>query len=98
MSEVFDGYERQYCEISASLSRKCTAASSLLGGMLSPRINHLLIFVFKILLDSNRLLAILMIDVSMHAEKLKQKASEIKSGIDGAEALVTLFFSVSVTK
>lgn len=52
MSEVFDGYERQYCEISASLSRKCTAASSLLG------------------------------------EKLKQKASEIKSGIDGAEALI----------
>uniref|UniRef100_A0ACD5VMH3 Uncharacterized protein n=1 Tax=Avena sativa TaxID=4498 RepID=A0ACD5VMH3_AVESA len=52
MSEVFDGYERQYCEISASLSRKCTAASSLLG------------------------------------EKLKQKGSEIKSGIDGAEALI----------
>ncbi|XP_047054510.1 vesicle transport v-SNARE 13-like [Lolium rigidum] len=52
MSEVFDGYERQYCEISASLSRKCTAASSLSG------------------------------------EKLKQKASEIKSGIDGAEALI----------
>ncbi|KQK08351.1 vesicle transport v-SNARE 13 isoform X2 [Brachypodium distachyon] len=52
MSEVFEGYERQYCEISASLSRKCTAASSLLG------------------------------------EKLKQKASEIKSGIDGAEALI----------
>lgn len=52
MSEVFDGYERQYCEISASLSRKCTAASSLLG------------------------------------EKLKQRASEIKSGIDGAEALI----------
>jgi vesicle transport through interaction with t-SNAREs protein 1 len=52
MSEVFDGYERQYCEISASLSRKCTAASSLSG------------------------------------EKLKQNASEIKSGIDGAEALI----------
>lgn len=52
MTDVFEGYERQYCEISASLSKKCTAASSLLG------------------------------------EKLKQKASEIKSGIDGAEALI----------
>ncbi|KAJ8497719.1 hypothetical protein OPV22_008271 [Ensete ventricosum] len=31
MSEVFDGYERQYCEISASLSRKC-ASAALLGG------------------------------------------------------------------
>ncbi|KAG8077693.1 hypothetical protein GUJ93_ZPchr0007g3018 [Zizania palustris] len=31
MSEVFEGYERQYCEISASLSRKCTAASALDG-------------------------------------------------------------------
>jgi len=27
MSEVFEGYERQYCEISASLSRKCTSAA-----------------------------------------------------------------------
>jgi len=32
MSEVFEGYERQYCEASASLSRKCTAASALDGG------------------------------------------------------------------
>jgi hypothetical protein len=32
MSEVFEGYERQYCEISASLSRKCAAASALDGG------------------------------------------------------------------
>ncbi|XP_006644264.1 vesicle transport v-SNARE 13-like [Oryza brachyantha] len=52
MGEVFEGYERQYCEISASLARKCTAASALQG------------------------------------EKLKQKASEIKSGIDGAEGLI----------
>lgn len=29
MSEVFDGYERQYCELSANLSRKCTSASTL---------------------------------------------------------------------
>lgn len=32
MSEVFDGYERQYCELSANLSRHCTAASALGGG------------------------------------------------------------------
>ncbi|PKA61190.1 Vesicle transport v-SNARE 13 [Apostasia shenzhenica] len=31
MSEVFEGYERQYCEISAYLSRKCTAAFALDG-------------------------------------------------------------------
>ncbi|CAD5190459.1 unnamed protein product [Musa acuminata subsp. malaccensis] len=31
MSEVFDGYERQYSEISASLSRKCTSAALLDG-------------------------------------------------------------------
>ncbi|KAI4379224.1 hypothetical protein MLD38_005548 [Melastoma candidum] len=29
MSEVFDGYERQYCELSAGISRKCNSASSL---------------------------------------------------------------------
>ena len=32
MSEVFDGYERQYCELSAILSRQCAAASALDGG------------------------------------------------------------------
>uniref|UniRef100_A0A2P2NGD3 Vesicle transport V-snare protein vti1a n=1 Tax=Rhizophora mucronata TaxID=61149 RepID=A0A2P2NGD3_RHIMU len=31
MSEVFEGYERQYCELSANLSRKCTAAGGLNG-------------------------------------------------------------------
>ncbi|KAH8483627.1 hypothetical protein Peur_064058 [Populus x canadensis] len=29
MSEIFEGYERQYCELSANLSRKCTAAFAL---------------------------------------------------------------------
>ncbi|KAH7679652.1 vesicle transport through interaction with t-SNAREs 1 protein [Dioscorea alata] len=52
MSEVFDGYERQYCEISASLSKKCTSAGLLDG------------------------------------EQKKQKVSEIKSGLDEAEALI----------
>ncbi|XP_068637460.1 vesicle transport v-SNARE 13-like [Aristolochia californica] len=52
MSEVFEGYERQYCELSANLSRKCTSAAHLDG------------------------------------EQKKQKISEIKSGIDDAEALI----------
>lgn len=29
MSEIFEGYERQYCELSANLSKKCTAALAL---------------------------------------------------------------------
>ncbi|KAJ8430930.1 hypothetical protein Cgig2_002718 [Carnegiea gigantea] len=33
MSEVFEGYERKYCELSANLSKKCTSAS-LLDGVL----------------------------------------------------------------
>lgn len=32
MSEVFEGYERQYCELSASLFKKCTSAGLLDGG------------------------------------------------------------------
>ncbi|KAF3568918.1 hypothetical protein DY000_02011070 [Brassica cretica] len=32
MSRVFEGYERQYCEISANLSKKCTSAIALDGG------------------------------------------------------------------
>ncbi|XP_073279191.1 vesicle transport v-SNARE 11-like [Primulina huaijiensis] len=31
MSEVFDGYERQYCELSANLSKKCSSAAVLDG-------------------------------------------------------------------
>ncbi|KAM1295699.1 hypothetical protein ACFX2H_015463 [Malus domestica] len=32
MSEVFEGYEGQYCELSANLSSKCTAATAVDGG------------------------------------------------------------------
>ncbi|KAK4776438.1 hypothetical protein SAY86_005126 [Trapa natans] len=31
MSEVFERYERQYCELSSNLSRKCTASAALDG-------------------------------------------------------------------
>lgn len=34
MSEVFEGYERQYCELSANLSQKCTSATLVDGGEL----------------------------------------------------------------
>ncbi|XP_071706805.1 vesicle transport v-SNARE 12-like [Rutidosis leptorrhynchoides] len=30
MSDVFEGYERQYCELSTNLSRKCIAAASII--------------------------------------------------------------------
>ncbi|CAA6653848.1 unnamed protein product [Spirodela intermedia] len=52
MSEVFEGYERQYCELSASLFKKCTSAGLLDG------------------------------------EQKKQKVSEIKTGLEDAEALI----------
>ncbi|KAE9612637.1 hypothetical protein Lal_00005884 [Lupinus albus] len=52
MSNVFDGYERQYCELSANLTKKCTAVTALNG------------------------------------EQKKQKVSEIKAGVDEAEALI----------
>ncbi|KAL2523074.1 Vesicle transport v-SNARE 11 [Forsythia ovata] len=52
MSEVFEGYERQYCELSANLLKKLTSASLLDG------------------------------------EHKKQKISEVKAGVDDAEALI----------
>lgn len=30
MSAVFEGYERQYCELSANLSRKCNSVAVIL--------------------------------------------------------------------
>jgi vesicle transport through interaction with t-SNAREs protein 1 len=41
MSEVFEGYERQYCEISASLSRKCTTAGALQGEQKKQKVNEI---------------------------------------------------------
>lgn len=41
MSEVFEGYERQYCEESASLSRKCTVASALDGEKKKQRLSEI---------------------------------------------------------
>ncbi|KZV19655.1 vesicle transport v-SNARE 12 [Dorcoceras hygrometricum] len=32
MSEIYEGYERQYCELSVNLSRKCNSAASLPDG------------------------------------------------------------------
>lgn len=52
MSGAFEGYEKRYCEISATLSKKCSSAGLLDG------------------------------------ELKKQKISEIKSGLDEAEALI----------
>ncbi|KAI3886901.1 hypothetical protein MKX03_019112 [Papaver bracteatum] len=52
MSEVFEGYERQYCELSANIAKKCAAAGLLDG------------------------------------EQKKQKVSEVKAGLEDAEALI----------
>ncbi|XP_047945779.1 vesicle transport v-SNARE 11-like [Salvia hispanica] len=52
MSAVFEGFEKQYCELSANLSKKCASANLLDG------------------------------------EQKKQKISEIKAGLDEAEALI----------
>ncbi|KAF3444799.1 hypothetical protein FNV43_RR14492 [Rhamnella rubrinervis] len=41
MSEVFEGYERQYCELSANLSRKCTAAGALDGEQKKQKVSEI---------------------------------------------------------
>ncbi|XP_020594271.1 vesicle transport v-SNARE 11-like [Phalaenopsis equestris] len=40
MSEAFERYERQYCEISASLSRKCVAAAAMDGEQKKQKISE----------------------------------------------------------
>uniref|UniRef100_A0A7N2L1A5 Vesicle transport v-SNARE N-terminal domain-containing protein n=1 Tax=Quercus lobata TaxID=97700 RepID=A0A7N2L1A5_QUELO len=77
MSEVFEGYERQYCELSANLSRKCTATGALNGGLLTScaQISH------KGGIEMGN-------EFHPVREQKKQKVSEIKAGIDEAEALI----------
>ncbi|KAK6155064.1 hypothetical protein DH2020_009312 [Rehmannia glutinosa] len=62
MSEVFASYERQYCELSANLSKE-TSSASLVDGAKTLRYHFF-------------------------TEQRKQKISEIKAGLDEAEALI----------
>jgi hypothetical protein len=48
MSNVFEGYERQYCELSANLSNKCTAATALNGGNLFADYDDFFLFLYLI--------------------------------------------------
>ncbi|KAI3685078.1 hypothetical protein L6452_34311 [Arctium lappa] len=41
MSQVFEGYERQYCEISANLSRICTSATVLDGEQKKQKVSEI---------------------------------------------------------
>ncbi|XP_073286478.1 vesicle transport v-SNARE 11-like [Primulina huaijiensis] len=41
MSDVFDGYERQYCELSANLAKKCSSASVLDGERKKQKISEI---------------------------------------------------------
>ncbi|KAG6423973.1 hypothetical protein SASPL_114382 [Salvia splendens] len=65
MSAVFEGFEKQYCELSANLSKKCASANLLNGGFLN--------------FEWERFESL---------EQKKQKISEIKAGLDEAEALI----------
>lgn len=41
MSQVYEGYERQYCDISSSLSRKCNAAALLQGEQKKQKVSEI---------------------------------------------------------
>ncbi|KAL0866693.1 hypothetical protein Bca101_045811 [Brassica carinata] len=81
MSEVFSGYERQYCDLSANLSKKCSSALSLdRDPFVTTEINNKehptgLAFDWYRTMYGIR-------------EQKKQKLSEIKSGLEIAEALI----------
>ncbi|PWA46471.1 vesicle transport v-SNARE 13 [Artemisia annua] len=74
MSETFEGYERQYCELSAALSKKCTSASLLDGA--KSKMNFSLHFLFRVLM------------LVGPEEQKKQKISEVQAGIGEAESLI----------
>ncbi|RVW90454.1 Vesicle transport v-SNARE 13 [Vitis vinifera] len=124
MSQVFEGYERQYCELSANLSRKCTAASLLNGGVENLPNGFYKYLNFQIVLNfqknhdhnyhrreechlemeyksipqdflsktaSSRLTFVFPyfeMASSPNFEQKKQKVSEIKAGLDDADALI----------
>lgn len=102
MSEIFDGYERQYCELSANLSRKCTSVAALHGGKQPLNYKALLhiewkekfymanwCWRFSVFLHLWEKLAFLVTwIVFLVAEEKKQKLAELKAGMDEADSLV----------
>ncbi|KAG6391775.1 hypothetical protein SASPL_149535 [Salvia splendens] len=99
MSQVFEGYERQYCEISANLSKKVTSATVLDGGKAllllggfdeNMEISHLR-FADDFLKACNLFLLPFAADIGGTfplAEQKKQKVSEVAGGLEDAEALI----------
>ncbi|KVI02452.1 t-SNARE, partial [Cynara cardunculus var. scolymus] len=90
MSETFEGYERKYCELSASLSKKCTSASLLDGGEdinASMFLQNSRVYGFTIAQDKY-IYAIFILPASYVLKQKKQKISEVKAGIDEAESLI----------
>ncbi|MBA0801828.1 hypothetical protein Gohar_012171 [Gossypium harknessii] len=75
MSEVFEGYERQYCELSDNLTRSCTSASVLHGGKSK-------------CIPSSKCSGFSSTGKMLFEELKKQKLSEIKEGLDEADALI----------
>ncbi|GJX36878.1 vesicle transport v-SNARE 13-like protein, partial [Tanacetum coccineum] len=94
MSETFEGYERQYCELSASLSKKCTSATLLDGGEDINGSVFLQVFMRNIngnVYSANELQSNICwdgIDALPRIEQKKQKISEVQAGIDQAESLI----------
>ncbi|MFQ6632927.1 hypothetical protein Gotur_012263 [Gossypium turneri] len=102
MSEVFEGYERQYCELSDNLTRSCTSASVLHGGkskcIPSSKCSGFSSTAIQMHPSSKCLgfsstgkmlfLGYCEITATVSIELKKQKLSEIKEGLDEADALI----------
>ncbi|XLR02434.1 hypothetical protein HN51_057259 [Arachis hypogaea] len=73
MSAVFEGYERQYCELSSNLSRQCSAASSLDGEQKKLKISEI-----KAGIDDGDTLASLLVKLREYKTDLNNLKSELK--------------------
>ncbi|KAL3631198.1 hypothetical protein CASFOL_024182 [Castilleja foliolosa] len=80
MSQVYEGYERQYCELSANLSRKCNLAAAFPDGELLHEDIEFLEDMTSIFPRGHR--------ISLAHDKKKQEVSELQAGLDDADVLI----------
>ncbi|KAF9625775.1 hypothetical protein IFM89_026915 [Coptis chinensis] len=83
MSEVFEGYERQYCELSANLSKNALLLLFLMERIAKwcqPNFVGRSYALTNVLAELEKR--------TLRAEQKKQKITEIKTGIEDAEALI----------
>ena len=81
MSVIFDGYEREYCELSTTLGRKCSTLNDLSGDIKSQKVKE----VQNDLAEAEALIRRMDLEARSLAPEKKTPLSGVASALKGVE-------------